>query len=200
MAAVPRYVSLDDVKYRLAEKVNFSGLAPLPDPRFPVTTSTSMNDEQLAMYINKGASQVEFALSPLYTIPFVNIDGTGDFTTLPEMTQDFIKELVINRASVIILRTNFTKDSGVKGAEYIKELVTEWRENVEEKLLRRSPEGKYLYPPLPELAYNADQFDLSAPMQAPITISGAVTDNLTYANRHILNTKYRTWFGYPWGY
>lgn len=195
-----RYITLNDIKYRLAEKVNFSGPTPLPDPRFPVTTATSMNDDQLTAYINKGASQVEFALSPLYIIPFVNINNNTPFETLPESTIDFIQELVINRASLIILRTNFAKDTGAKGEEYIKNLKEEWKENVTEKLLKRSDEGKYLYPPLPELKYNADQFDLSAPMQGPIVVNDSIDDNLAYANRHVLNTKYKGWVGWPWVY
>lgn len=197
--ATPRYVTLDEVKFRLSQKVNFSGLTPLADPRFPVTTSTSMNDEQLTSYINKAASQVEFSLSPLYNLPFANING-GDYDSLPDITTDFIKELVINRASVMILRTNFTKDSGAKGDEYIKELLAEWREMVTEKLLARSPEGKYIYPPLPELAYNADQFDLSAPMQAPLVVQASTNENLVYANYHSLNTAVRGWNAWPWQY
>lgn len=197
--ALPKYITLDDIKYRLAEKVNFSGDAPLPDPRFPVTTATSLNDDQLTAYINKGASQVEFALSPLYIIPFGD-NVTGNFNDLPEGTQDFIQELVINRASIIILRTNFAKDTGSKGDDYIKNLMAEWREQVDQKLLKRTPEGKYIYPPLPQMAYNADQFDLSAPMQAPLVVSAAVTDNLTYANGHILNTRKNGWFNWPWTY
>ena len=197
---VARYVSLDEVKERLIEKVNFSGASPLQDPRFPVVSATSMNDDQLTRYINKGASQVEFALSPLYIVPFVNINNNTPFDTLPDVTKDFIQELVINRASIIILRTNFAKDTGAKGSEYIKNLEREWRENVEEKLLFRSPEGKYLYPPLPELKYNSDQFDLSAPMQAPIVVNDSVDDNLSYANRKILNTQWKGWVGWPWTY
>lgn len=194
--ATPRYITLDQVKTRLYNKVNFLGATSLINANFAESdTNVGLTDDQLSDFINQAVSFVEFTLSPLYIVPFKTLTG-GDYATLPDGTKDFLNNLFINRSCSLILQTEFAKDTGVKGKFFIKQLEEQWCEYIDNRLLKRSPEGKYQYPPLLELAYNESQYDLSAPMSAPVSVSVGRYDALDYANRHINDPARRLFYPY----
>lgn len=200
MAVIPRYISLSYVKNRLYNKVNFLGNTTIINAKFADSdTNVGLSDDATSEFINEAASFVEFVLSPLYLIPFRNIDGIGDYTTLPSSTRDFLNNLIWNRAASLILQTEFAKDTGVKGDNFIKQLEDQWQEYINNRLLKRSDEGKYQYPPLLNLATNGNQYDLSAPMSAPVTMTVGKYDALEYANRHINDPARKLFYPYYGG-
>ena len=136
----------------------------------------------------------------------VNITNIGNnilyvniYDNIPASTQDFINNLIVNRSCALILQTEFAKDTGVKGDNFIKQLDDQWREYIDNRLLKRSDEGKYQYPPLLNLATNGNQYDLSAPMSAPVTMKVGKYDALGYANRHINDPARRLFYPYCGG-
>jgi len=196
MAITARYIDPNLVKDRLYNKVNFIGNTSLVNPEFEESDSNvGMTDDQLNEFINQASSFVEFALSPLYIIPFQNING-GDYTTLPPTTIDFINNLITNRSCMLILQSEFSRDTGTKGTQFMEQLQEQWTEWVDNRLLLRSDEGKYLYPPLLNLAYNTNQYDLSAPISAPVKVGGGNYDALKFASRHVNNPSQKLLFPY----
>lgn len=144
----------------------------------------------------------EIILKPRDIINVTNIGNNilyvNIYDSIPASTQDFLNNLIINRSCALILQTEFAKDTGVKGENFIKQLDDQWREYIDNRLLKRSEEGKYQYPPLANLATNGDQYDLSAPMSGPVTVKVGEYDGLGYANRHINDPARKLW--YPFSY
>ena len=193
---IPRYISIADVQTRLYNKVNFTGATSLINPNFIESdVNVGLTDDQTATFINQAVAHVEFVLSPLYVVPFVTTSGLA-YANLPPSTLDLLNNLFINRSCALILQTEFAKDTGVKGENFIKNLDDQWNDYIDNRLLKRSQEGKYQYPPLLGLLTNSNQYDLSAPMSAPVKICTGNNDALAYANRHMNNPAIKLFYPY----
>lgn len=152
--------------------------------------------------IQYGNTSTTFTVAAYYglliTYAGSNIVTVNVYDFVPPSTQDFLNTLIINRSAVLMLQTEFAKDTGIKGDNFIKQYEDQWKDYIDNKLLKRSDEGKYQYPPLLNLATNINQYDLSAPMSGPVVNKVGQYDALNYANRHI-NDPARKLF-YPFFY
>jgi hypothetical protein len=131
-SARPIYSTLDNVKQRLAGKVQFQR-------RSGVVEEGEMSDDLLAQLIVDAETEVEADLSSRYAVPFVTIQG-GPFRTLPDHSQRAIRTAVEFKAVILILGTDFGRSSPVNGEGYLR-FASEQYETYVRKLLGQNQEG-----------------------------------------------------------
>lgn len=117
----PMYTTVDSVKARLTNKVQFqSGKKPI-DGELP--------DELLCQIISDAETDVEMALRGRYAIPFRSI-AKGNFSGLPDHTKRAIRKAVDYKAAVLVLETDFGRGTAVDGDNYSKNLKNQYKEAV----------------------------------------------------------------------
>lgn len=148
-----KYISFNDVKLRLANKVRFE------DPNASEEDNENRMPIALAnRLIEEAGGQVEQDLSPRYAAPFTSIT-TGDFKGLPDApTKNIIRTLCELQSVIRILETDFGSGSVTDAAKYTATLEKRYRKIIDETILKR-PDGmeatkQFSYPPLPGLKLN----------------------------------------------
>jgi hypothetical protein len=139
---VPIYTTYDNVKVRLANKVQFqSNTKKLLEGELP--------DALLGQIISDSETQVEQALRKRYEVPFQSI-RTGRYQDLPDHSKRALRVAVDMKCVMNILITDFGRgahidsDSYKKNIEdaydkYILELLGQDAEGKEKKKFRNSP-------------------------------------------------------------
>ena len=146
MATVPLYTTVESVKVRLANKVQFQSGATLQDGELP--------NELLCQLIQDAETEVEQDLRTRYAIPFRSI-RSGKYSDLPDHSKRAIRTAVDLRAVTIILETDFGRGTHISADGYIK-ATSDHYESYITKLLGQDKEGakkeRYRYsPPLEDL-------------------------------------------------
>jgi hypothetical protein len=188
----PRYITLDDVKSRLIGKVEFDdGTLNQPDDMYV------LSDDLLSQYVCQAESEVEFELSPIYVIPFVTDSNPPlPYIDLDATAYNLLRTLFLNRACIMVMETEFAKDTGVKGEHFIDNMNAQYK-RIMGNLTKRSPEGRFLYPQIGNLAVNGSRFVVTGTLGAPVASGGGDTSALEYANRQGNNPATNVWFPAP---
>ena len=196
------FITINGIPYaQLNTSINLTSDTTLTTAQLPQNTAIIITNYTTLSYIltlpigytfnttQYGNTSTTFTLKPQDALQITyigsNIVNINSYDNVPPTTQDFLTNLSVNRACSLILQTEFAKDTGVKGEYFIKQLEDQWNEYINERILKRSDEGKYQYPPLLNLTTNGNQYDLSAPLQGPIRLQVGRQDALGFANKHI---------------
>lgn len=134
----PRYLTVEDVQPYLAGKVTFSN-----NPDNGLTPS--LFAEQIAL----AETEVERDLSPFYQIPFTAIGG-GDWTNLSPSSYAMLKNLLLVRAQLKIMRLNFGKNTNTNGQGYA-ELLEQDYETRKVQFYQQKPNTTFLFPCVDDL-------------------------------------------------
>lgn len=128
MAGTILYTTLDSVKIRLQNKVQFqSAIGSVPDSNVPLLQG-QIADSFLDQMIKDGETEVEQALRGRYMIPFQSI-RTGQFRDLPDHTQRVIRMLCDLKATLIVLASDFGLGTHITADPYAKSLKALYKEN-----------------------------------------------------------------------
>lgn len=132
MAGCPLYTTVESVKARLANKVQFQA-----DPK--VVEDGELPDALLLQLIADAEAWVEQDLRSRYAVPFRSkIRGT--YVGLPDHSKRAIRTAVDFRATVMVLETDFGRGSHIAGDNYAETMQKRYDEYVA-KLLGRDQEG-----------------------------------------------------------
>ena len=131
--ARPIYTTLDSVKARLANKVQFQR-------RSGTVDEGEMSDDLLAQLVVDAETEVEQDLRSRYWIPFTT-DTDQPYRTLPDHSQRAIRMAVDMRAVVLILETDFGRGTHINADGYIAATSTHYESYIQ-KLLGRNKEGQ----------------------------------------------------------
>lgn len=129
----PIYTTFDNVKVRLANKVQFQR-----DPE--AVQEGELPDALLGQLIVDAETEVEQDLRSRYAIPFQSI-RTGRYADLPDHSKRALRVAVDLRAIVMVLETDFGRGTHVSAEGYTTTDKDHYEEYVA-KLLGRDPEGK----------------------------------------------------------
>lgn len=148
------YVTLNDIKLRVAAKIRFTDDADAePD---------KMSNQLARRLLDEAEADVEHDLSERYLAPFQTIAGAA-FANLPERpTKQLIKTLAEHKATIRFLETDFGSGSPVTGDEYMEKLQERYDKMLERLMKRRDNTfNHWAYPPLPDLklAYHNEAAD-----------------------------------------
>jgi hypothetical protein len=150
---MPSYITLEDVRLRLANKVRFQDPNAQPEDnenKMPIALANRLLDE--------AEGQVEQDLSPRYMAPFQH-SLTGNYIDLPARpTKNVIRTLCELMAVIRILETDFGTGTVADASKYSGNLEKRYRKIIDETILFK-PEGmeatkQFYYPPLPNLKLN----------------------------------------------
>ncbi len=129
----PIYTTLDNVKVRLANKVQFQ--------RDPSTVQEGeLPDALLGQLIVDAETEVEQDMRSRYAIPFQS-SRTGRYADLPDHSQRALRVAVDLRAVIMILETDFGRGTHVNADGYVNSDQKHYDSYVN-RLLGRDPEGK----------------------------------------------------------
>lgn len=186
----PLYTTVDSVKVRLANKVQFQRAAEPIEGELP--------NDFLCQLISDSETEVEQDLRHRYAIPFRSI-RTGLYKDLPDHTKRAIRMVVDLRATQMILETDFGRGTHVEGKNYAKTQEENYAKYIN-KLLGRDSEGKNdkidrfrFAPPLEDLMLAATNKEADDGYRGTIINTDASTeDAVTYAG-HQINNPARTY-------
>lgn len=131
MAVGPLYTTVESVKVRLANKVQFqSGSTPIEG---------ELPNDLLCQLINDAETEVEQDLRSRYMIPFQSV-RTGSYADLPDHTKRAIRVAVDLRCVVMILETDFGRGSHINSEGYVKSTADHY-EGYVNKLLGQDKEA-----------------------------------------------------------
>lgn len=128
----PLYTTVDSVKVRLANKVQFQA-----DPR--VVADGELPNDLLLQIIIDAETEVEQDLRSRYAIPFVS-KSKNSFAALPDHSKRAFRWAVDMRAVLLVLDTDFGRGTHIN-AEGYKESFEKHYTIYIHKLLGRDPEG-----------------------------------------------------------
>ena len=131
--STPIYTSVDSVKVRLANKVQFQRDA-------TNAIEGELPNDFLCQLISDSETEVEQDLRHRYAIPFRSL-RTGKYADLPDHTKRAIRMVVDLRATQMILETDFGRGTHVDGKSYAKTQEDNYQKYIN-KLLGRDSEGK----------------------------------------------------------
>lgn len=191
---MPNYITLNDVKVRLANKVRFQDanetLAESSD-KMPIALANRLIDE--------AEGEVEQELSPRYLAPFQH-GATGLFKDLPDRpTKNIIRTLCELKAVIRILETDFGSGSAVDGSKYAASLEKQFRKIIDKNILAK-PDGmeatkQWSYPPLPSLKVNyfnnaADDGYIGGPLSHSHSNAELATDQVNDPTESFFNAGF----------
>lgn len=161
MSFSPLYTTVDSVKVRLANKVQFQ-----KDPN--TIGNGEMPNLLLAQQISDAEAAIELALRSRYMVPFQS-KRTGAFADLPDHTKRQLRRLVDMKAVMLILGTEFGTGTHVSADPYYKNLLDEYKDQLADVLGRGSDISgesdkieRYRYaPPLEDLRLAATNLESS---------------------------------------
>lgn len=129
---VPIYTTYDNVKVRLANKVQFQSGRVAQDGELP--------DLLLGQLISDAEAKVEQDLRSRYAIP-VRSKRTGLFKDLPDHSQRAIRRAVDMAATCEVLRTDFGRGTHIDADKYTASLEKEYQAYIK-VLMGHDNEGK----------------------------------------------------------
>lgn len=129
----PIYTTLDNVKVRLAGKVQFQA-----DPKAPV--DGELPDALLGQLICDAETMVEQDLRGRYAVPFRS-KAKGTWPALPDHSRRALRTAVDMRAVLLILSTDFGRGTHVSAEAYSKDYKEQYDDYIV-TLLGRDPEGR----------------------------------------------------------
>ncbi len=128
----PLYTTLDSVKVRLVNKVQFQA----NPKRFE---DGELPDALLGQLIRDAETEVEQDLRGRYAIPFRSI-AFGNFDALPDSSKRAIRTACDYRAVILILSTDFGRGTHISGEAYTKSAEKLYAAYID-KLLGRDAEA-----------------------------------------------------------
>lgn len=108
-----RYTTIDSVKLRLTNKVQFQEGEKPVDGEVP--------NALLCQIIQDAEVDVEMELRSRYAIPFRSI-SKGTFLSLPESTIRALRKAVDYRSVILVLGTDFGRGTRVEGSTYFEDM------------------------------------------------------------------------------
>lgn len=133
MSFNPIYTTVDNVKVRLASKVQFQN-----DPS--VVLDGELPNLLLSQLIVDAETEVEQDLRGRYAIPFQS-KRTGQYVDLPDHSQRALRVAVDLRSVIMVLETDFGRGTAVNADGYVKSAKEHYDEYIN-RLLGRDAEGK----------------------------------------------------------
>lgn len=128
----PIYTTIDNVKVRLANKVQFQA-----DPNF--VQDGELPDILLTQLIVDSETEVEQDLRSRYSIPFRSY-RTGTWADLPDHTKRALRSPIDMKCVINILDTDFGRGTHVNAEGYKKNLEDHYNKYID-KILGRDSEG-----------------------------------------------------------
>lgn len=143
---MPQYCKLNDVKIRLIGKVRFT---------CDEKDENKMQESLLTRLIDEAEGEVEYDLSPRYTVPFVT-DTDGKFDLLPERpTKNLLRTLVELKSVERVLETDFGRGTVVDADKYAESIKNRYTEILGKLLKYRDGQfWQFSHPPLTGLKLN----------------------------------------------
>ena len=161
-------------------------------------TDGGVTDDLLGDIISIAESEIERRLSPFYLVPFVAEFSREVYTpydTLPLSSSSYLKDMFIILTLIKLLDMEFGRQDGDRGDSYKKDVKGEFAYKMS-YLTTLDPSGKFLYPPLEDLARRWDSFQYNSYIPAPASVNGGCSVNSSiYANQHINNPSRGFFFG-----
>ncbi len=143
---LPKYTTVDSIRVRLANKVQFESEGGPLDGELP--------DALLFQLIKRAETKTELELRSRYAVPFRS-KSTGSFVDLPDHTKAAICTLIDDGAVMIVLKTDFGRGSHINAEGYIEGLKEDYEEQLN-LLLGHDAEGK---------SENKKRFRFSPPLE-----------------------------------
>ena len=166
---VPMYTTIDSVKLRLVNKVQFQQKA-------NVIVEGEMPDALLLQIIQDAETEVEQDLRGRYSIPFRS-KSTGKFADLPDHSKRAIRMVVDELAVLKVLDTDFGRGSHITAEGYMENKEKNYDKQIT-KLLGRDKEGN---------SSPHDRFRFSPPLEGMLLAVGNMEADDGYKGR-IINT------------
>lgn len=153
---MPAYITVEDVKLRLKNKVRFEDDEGGSEggeqvDKFPIALARRLIDE--------AEGQVEMDLSPRYAAPFAHVT-TCKFKDLPDRpTKNIIRTLCELKSCIRILEDDFGAGSAIDAAKYVERLEKRYRSIIDDDLVAKpsadlESSRQWKNPPLPDLKKN----------------------------------------------
>jgi hypothetical protein len=127
----PIYTTVDNVKVRLANKIQFETPGGLLDGEMP--------NALLCQLIKRAETKVELLLRSRFAIPFRSA-RTAKFCDLPDHTKAALQTVIDDRAVMEILKTDFGRGTHTNAENYYKDLDKDFKDGINH-LLGRDYEG-----------------------------------------------------------
>lgn len=188
----PLYTTIDNVKIRLANKIQFQ-------KNSNVVEDGEMPDQLLSQLIVDAETEVEQDLRSRYAIPFQSA-SKGSFQNLPDHSQRALRIAVDLRAVIIILETDFGRGTHISGDSYSKEDKERYEDTIN-KLLGRDAIGRNdkidrfkVSPPLEDVKLAFSNSKADDGFRGAIINTDASHDSATYAAEQINNPS-RSYIG-----
>lgn len=181
----PRYLNAASMKTYLENgKVEFSD-----------EVSQGLPDNIFGELIAFGEAAVEHDFSPYFKIPLQGING-GSWLSLPPSTIAAIKKMLVNRATLQILRYVFGNNTNVRGDSYEDKLEVEYAA-FKSTYFQQKPNGVFLFPALEGLALanNGINYDNVLPGACCVPLGGEVkSSSMSYVRSRINNPARSLWW------
>lgn len=165
--------------------------------QFGSNANTEITPTFLNMLICYAESEVSRRLNRFYALPFQTTDGQA-FTSLPIDTQQYLILLMVMKACILILKTDFGKTNANTSGDYEKDLNDEYWHTLNSNL-SRGDDGRYKNPPLAGLALNPEYFTGITTMNAAVTENLIGSLNMDYALNQTTKTYANWWQFLPPG-
>lgn len=184
MSFAPIYISINDVKDWLIDKVSFTS-----DPTQGITdtflgTLTAYSEQRVCNLLNR-----------FYTIPLVTLTG-GPFTSLPQETQIFLSELFVLKSVMTVLEEEFGRNSANINENYYKQIKYDYDTQMAQ-VYSRDPQTKMFRAVLPGLQINKFAYTGNTMSQTPrvVGIVRGTSDNMRYALNQVVKPA-KTWWDF----
>lgn len=180
----PKYTTIDSVKVRLANKVQFQA-----NPK--VLEDGELPNELLAQLIRRAETKVELALRSRYAIPFRS-KRLNTFKDLPDHTKEALTTLIDDAAVMAVLKTDFGRGTHINSEGYYKDLKADYDDQLN-LLLGFDQEGENrdqvkrfrFSPPLEDLTLAASNKEADDGYKGMIINTDQKYDVTTYAEGQI---------------
>lgn len=187
-----RYVSMDSFMKKISGKITIND-----------SEKDSLNQNDLQEFVLDAEAQIEEDLNKFYLIPFQETDG-GDFDTIYEPTQRYIRRLILWNAVETVLEDELGRKNLSRGGDYIDNVKGRYNKEIERIMALRS-NGMPERPPLKGLALNAASlvYNTTFPTPRVVELGQCSGSRGEYAKRHSIDPR-RSWQFYtgygPGGY
>lgn len=187
-----KYTTLDSVKVRLANKVQFQA-----DPR--TIEDGELPNALLVQLIKRAETKVELALRSRYAVPFRS-KRTNLFSDLPEHTKEALTTIIDDAAVMGVLKTDFGSGTHINAEGYFKNVKADYNEQMDFLLghdaeaEKRDPKRYRFAPPLEDLLLSPSNKEADDGFKGMIINTDMSTnDSATYAANQI-NDPSRSYF------
>lgn len=182
----PRYISLEEVKLELKNKITFSN-----------TNREFMSDNEVLDNIQEAEAAVEYEFSRQYITPFVGVNDETFYQIQQISTIKIIQKMCLLETCLFIMETKFGKSEGVRGQGFLEQYQKRYDRQLYDILGKDPKSGQWLYPPLPGLKLdpNSAFFQKGIPFPRVATVGGWANSLTNAVLRRTTNPIKNWWVG-----